>query len=1695
MKPPFPNLGPIIIGLFLVIAGAAVVSNTVRKEEAPKQTATIDTKELSPTTQIQVNGQAVTDNQIPTGEQQITIEQPASEQAGKVTEAKLPIKFEIAVENKKDLEKLTQIAQNQPVGSSLGEIPVSTTNPVQISSDSSGNQHLVVAEDNKLVITPIIKKDQTPVFKVPQSVTAVQQEKIEQKQLAQETKTVVEKKPPEIKEAKKIEVKEEKKAALAEAQAEAKKAELPKEQTIINKIQDVIGNIIDQIPVPKPNQAPTINPVAIQAIAEESPISLNITALDPENDPITLIAQGLPNNASFKDNGNGIGTFKWTPDLSDGNLFSLLANAPKFREYNIIFSASDDKRASTKTTVTIRVNNKNQLPVVKAVGPKTVRENQTIKIDVDATDSDFDDLIYLAQDLPDNARFDPKKGQLLWTPGFDQAGEHKIRLGVTDGVSEPVLQEVVITVENQNRSPIINTVDQIDTIEDQSLDLTISITDPDNDNTTLTADGLPVWLELKEKQLLGTPKVGDAGTYQFTLNATDSSGDLTKKLITIEVAAVADTNHAPTFDHLSNITIIEEDELFINIKTKDRESDPVTIEAKVLPEGAELIAGEGGESQLKWTPSANLLSANNQQIQYKIQLLATDNKGAQNQTEIVIIVKNKNREPIFETILDEQAIINENEEIRFDLIAKDPDRDDFTMTADNLPVNALFNNLKGHGQFVWQPSSQQAGEYTFTFIAQDNLGAQTKQDVKITVQNVNRLPSILIGEQFNGTEKIKLIIDVEASDPDEENVNLSFENLPFWLEQGDEQLSGTPPRSEAGVHRFKIIATDDSGGTVEQEVTLVIQQAANHAPFLEPLVEEYTVEEEASLVIEINAQDQDTEDILSLETRNLPAGATFIDLGEGRGEFSWTPTLETLGRNGELLELKVTFIVTDDRNLRAQKTVSIKVSNTNQAPVAQEISNQTVAENNLLKFNFACSDPDSDPVFYQLSDSPLGSTLDYQTGEFTWTPSFDDAGDHDTQIFCTDKMLETKSTAQVAVTNTNRAPKITTDQAINGVEKDSLFIPITALDDDNDPLEFAFQDLPEWLSFKDGELTGTPDTGQSGNYSIAIEASDGTDTSKEEIKINIAKLPEPNHAPIFEAISDQEINEEQTLSLIVIATDPDNDKVTLAAQDLPSGATFSDLGKGRGELKWTPTLAEVATNIDIGAYNIKFIAKDDQDLTTETIVGIFVENTNQNPQFGDLDDQVAKENQALKLQLTAADSDQDAIFYDAENLPDGAVFDGTTGTLDWTPTLDQAGEYSLKFNASDIYDGKTEKAIKITVENVNREPTLTVSQTAQGVEQQALAAIKIETSDPDNEELTITIQDLPTWLEFDVNSGEITGTAPDQSVGDYLFKIFVTDSSGGVASAEINLTITPALPTPEPTEPIEEKTILPIEEPLAPPVEEPLTPTLEIDFSKLNSEELGQAVITDTKLNIEETQAQALVSFFNVGGEDFAVIDTAGNVVNLDVDAATADEKLSVIYTLTGGIIEKRDRNGEVLEKLPFTNIPEDADGLRTNAEGTLLVWYGPTGDRKQTIVYFAYQEGDSWRLTQTTISDLLSSDFKFNTNLKRVIFTELRDEAAKVSILNSQGELNQTGIVVTGDYWQLASNGDIWLLKLLEENLELGISNYSLERWAPSSTEAVKKVTFSEPIYEEIQTMSINETKNLATLIVGAEVHQISLE
>jgi len=255
------------------------------------------------------------------------------------------------------------------------------------------------------------------------------------------------------------------------------------------------------------NKAPTItlsSPKEI-TVQEGDTVKIEATAVDPDQDPVTLTFSGWMETPERKTTYDDAGTHTVTLTASDGT-----------------------KEAAEE--VTVIVENVNRAPEIGELVDLKVTEGDEIKVDTEATDPDGDEVT-----VTFSAPLGEQDGK--WTTKQGDAGTYEVEVTATDGTKE-TKETFKITVKSLNKAPEISLASTTINVEEgETVILDADITDPENDELTITYSG---WMTSDSYQT----DYDDAGTHTVTITVTDGINTVEEEVTII----VEDKNRPPTFD-------------------------------------------------------------------------------------------------------------------------------------------------------------------------------------------------------------------------------------------------------------------------------------------------------------------------------------------------------------------------------------------------------------------------------------------------------------------------------------------------------------------------------------------------------------------------------------------------------------------------------------------------------------------------------------------------------------------------------------------------------------------------------------------------------------------------------------------------------------------------------------------------------------------------------------------------------------------------------------------------------------------------------------------------------------------------------------------------------------------------------------------------------------------------------------------
>jgi len=463
----------------------------------------------------------------------------------------------------------------------------------------------------------------------------------------------------------------------------------------------------------------------------------------------------------------------------------------------------------------------------------------------------------------------------------------------------------------------------------------------------------------------------------------------------------------------------------------------------------------------------------------------------------------------------------------------------------------------------------------------------------------------------------------------------------------------------------------------------------------------------------------------------------------------------------------------------------------NQAPTIGSLPAETVVTaGSAMSVQPSASDPDNDPLTFEVANMPAWASFDSGTGRLSGTPTDSQVGTFSNiQISVRDATHVTRGNPFRIVVNprsapppANRSPIISGSPAPSIVEGQAYSFAPTASDPDGNALTFSIGNRPAWASFDatSGRLSGTPPVGSAAAYAgIQISVSDGS-LSASLAAFTITVLP-ANRAPVIAGSPSTAAREGIAWSFQPSASDPDANSLSFSIANRPAWATFST---GTGRLSGTPPAGSA------GNYTGIVISASDGAASTSLPPFTISVAANRAPSIGGTPSATVTAGQSYSFTPTASDADGNALSFTIVNRPGWATFNTGTGRLSGTPTLAQAAEYvDIRITVSDGMATATLPAFAITVETGNRAPTISGAPATSIVEGQSYS-FSPTASDPDGDTLSFTITNRPSWATFSSVTGQLTGTPGSGSVGTYSnIQIRVSDGTVEAALPAFGITV------------------------------------------------------------------------------------------------------------------------------------------------------------------------------------------------------------------------------------------------------------------------------------------------------------------
>jgi VCBS repeat-containing protein len=698
-----------------------------------------------------------------------------------------------------------------------------------------------------------------------------------------------------------------------------------------------------------------------------------------------------------------------------------------------------------------------------------------------------------------------------------------------------------------------------------------------------------------------------------------------------------------------------------------------------------------------------------------------------------------------------------------------------------VPVNdtpvVTFNSTVFH--------EQQGAQALVTNFAVSDVDNTTMAKAVVTVSNVVA-SDLLTFAQTAGLD-IKIVTDATTNTA---TITLTSTNgtagtaISAFESAINSITFNSPGQNPSGnAHNVTIAVTDVGGNTLlpnEQPATGTATGAmtvdlVNDAPTASAT--DATVAEDSKIVGQLQATDPDSGDTLTYTVKagDMPPGFTVDASGKWTMDASGS-TYQHLAV-GQTATYTVPFTVTDSSGAQSTSALTLKVTGTNDAPVAQAATATAVEHETLSSPGVVASATDGSALVITFT-----TTAANQTVSFNWNFKAVDGLPYNDFAFVqangqAASLLSNVAAVGAGGTSGNHTYSQTyaspgTYQIVVGVAD----FGDTAVDANLSVSNITGATINSVVS--NGSITSS-----NGSYLLTSSG----ETAQQLIGL-VTKLP----------VTGQ-----------LVATDAD-DNHTLSFSQTPGSATVAGFSL-TSDGKWTFDASNAAYNSlaagEIKTITIPYTVTDEHGATGASTLTIAVTGTNDAPIATATSKTVAEDTQSTG-QLTATDVDNgDKLTYtiDSSKAPVGFTVDSdgkwafdTSGTTYQSLGVNQSVTYTVPFTVTDKSGATSNSTLTLKVTGANDAPVASVS-TGSGAEDSSITG-KLQGYDVDNGDvLTYGVKpaDMPAGFTLNSATGQWTLDASNQayqSLGagqsvTLQVPFTVTDASGANSTSMLSITV------------------------------------------------------------------------------------------------------------------------------------------------------------------------------------------------------------------------------------------------------------------------------------------------------------------
>jgi len=862
---------------------------------------------------------------------------------------------------------------------------------------------------------------------------------------------------------------------------------------------------------------------------EDTPISLSLSATDPENDTLIYNVVTAPTKGQLTLNGNQV---------------DYVPYANETGEESFSFKVNDGYQDSNTATITLTLTPVNDSPVAHDYNLSNITDT-AVDITLRSDDSDSNNLTYTLVSQPTNGSVTLDAGIATYTPTTSYTGTDNFTFRAHDSGEQSNIATVTITTNNtENIAPTVDD-DTVVASEDSDTEIDLSgiTVNAGRSNKQSIADltYFIVTQPLNGKITIDgaiarfTPNGNYSGPDSFTFKSFDGSDDSNIGKITLTVAAL---NDAP-IAHDYSISTTENATVTFNISATDTEFDALTY----------FIVNEANHGDITLTGSAvTYTPTTDYNGEDSFTFKANDGTSDSNLATLSLMVTTvANNKP---EAMDITTSTPEDMAIEINLDATDSDEHELTYSLVTSPSNG---NISLTGSIVlYTPDTDYIGNDSFSYKANDGIGDSNIAVVSIYVESVNDVP-VASDITVELDENVTTNIILAAKDTEGDELSYSIATGPSFgsIILTETTATYTPETSYSGNDSFTFIANDGSDDSNIATVAISIT-AINTAPVVQNIT--VTTFEDVPVVINLSEENNDDGSLTySMASDNGPTNGSVLISGSS---VTFTPT-ENTNETGYF-----TYFGNDGDNTSNIGEITIEIIPVNDAPVAYDAVG-TTNENDSVELTLTATDIENDNLTYNIVTHPSNGALEYDGATVYYFPTTNFSGSDSFTFNANDGETDSNTaTISITVNSSNNTPIADAGTNIHiNLDNEVNLDGSNSTDEDNETLTYnwAIENAPvgSIANLSDSSVVSPTFTADiAGNYTFSLVVNDGTEDSNSDTMYIIAAQwqTNPNAERSLYILDDTtNLGTEVNVQSITDRTNSDNESmIEVSASGIPN---------------------------------------------------------------------------------------------------------------------------------------------------------------------------------------------------------------------------------------------------------------------------------------------------------------------------------------------------------------------------------------------------------------------------------------------------------------------------------------------------------------------------------------------------------------